>query len=469
LGGEEIMANIKSVPLRLPRAETGGKRKLLERVPPQNLEAERSVLGSMLLEKEAIGKVIDILTKEDFYNDGHKEIFSATINLFENNKAVDLVTIAEQLRREGSLEEIGGAVYLTSLLNSVPTAANVEYYAEIIKEKAVLRNLINAATQIVTSGYEDKEETGILLDRAQQLIFDISQKRARRDFIPLKDAVKDGMETIERLQKFGKGHITGIPTGFKELDLRTSGLQSSDLIVIASRPSMGKTSICLNIAQYVGIEEKIPLAIFSLETSREQLAQRMLCAEARIDAHKLRTGFLPESAWPKLGIASGRLADAPIFIDDTPGISSLEIRAKSRRLKAEHNIGLIIIDYLQLMRGGGKAENRQQEISEISRALKSLARELEVPLIAVSQLSREVEKRPGNRPQLSDLRESGAIEQDADLCIFIFREELYKRTKENKGVAEIIIGKQRNGPVGTVKLAWIEEYTRFGNLARRKE
>jgi replicative DNA helicase len=461
LGGEEVMANRKTV-----RRQKGD---LLERVPPQNLEAERSVLGSMLLEKEALSTVIDILTEEDFYNDGHKKVFSAIINLFENNKAVDLVTATEELRRGGDLEEIGGAIYLTNLLNSVPTAANVEHYAEIVKEKAVLRSLINAATQIVTTGYEDKEETGTLLDRAQQLIFEISQKRVRRDFILLKDVVKSGMETIEKLQKFGKGYIRGIPTGFKEFDNLTSGFQPSDLVVIASRPSMGKTSICLNIAQHAGIEEKIPVAIFSLETSKEQLVQRMLCAEARVDAHKLRTGYLPESAWPTLAIAAGRLSDAPIFIDDTPAISSLEVRAKARRLKAEHDIGLIIIDYLQLMRGGERAENRQQEISEISRSLKSLARELEIPVIAVSQLSREVEKREGNRPQLSDLRESGAIEQDADLCVFIYREELYKPKKENKGIADIIIGKQRNGPVGKIKLAWIKEYTRFGNLAKGKE
>ncbi len=427
------------------------------------------MLGSMLLEKEAIGKVADILSKEDFYNESHRKVFEAAISLFENNKAVDLVTITEALRREEALEDAGGAVYLTNLLNSVPTAANVEYYAEIIKEKAVLRNLINAATQIITSGYEEKEEAGTLLDRAQQLIFDISQRRTRRDYVPIKDVVRSGMEAIEKLQKFGKGYIRGLSTGFNELDEITSGLQPSDLIVIASRPSMGKTSICLNIAQHVGIEEKIPLAIFSLETSKEQLAQRMLCAEARVDAHRLRTGYLPESAWPRLGIASGRLGDAPIFIDDSPAISGLEIRTKARRLKAEHDIGLIIVDYLQLMSGSRRAENRQQEISEISRALKSLARELEIPVIAVSQLSREVEKRESKRPQLSDLRESGAIEQDADLCVFIFREEIYRAKKENKGVAEIIIGKQRNGPVGSIRLTWIPSYTRFENLTQRKE
>lgn len=445
----------------------------LEKVPPQNLEAEQSVLGSMLMEKEAIGKVIEILKERDFYKNGHRKIFWAIISLFENNKPIDLVTITEELRQEGVLEEVEGAVYLTTLLNSVPTAANVGYYAKIVKEKAVLRELINAATQIVGLGYGEGEEINVILDKSQQLIFDISQKKVQRGFVPIKDIVKENMEMIDKLHK-RKGYITGIPTGFKDIDLKTSGLQTSDLIVIASRPAMGKTSICLNIAQYVGIEKKIPVAIFSLETSKEQLVQRMLCAEGGVDSHKLRTGYLPDSAWPKLAIAAGRLGDAPIFIDDAPGISVLELRAKARRLKAEHNIGLVIVDYLQLMQGREKTESRQQEISEISRSLKSLARELQLPLIAVSQLSRAVELRKPPRPMLSDLRESGAIEQDADLCVFIYREGYYKappgknagaeekrKYREIKGTAEIIIAKQRNGPTGTVNLTWIEECTRF--------
>jgi len=437
-----------------------------EKIPPQNLEAEISVLGSMMLEKEAIPKVLEILDENDFYKNAHREIYRAILALYDRGEPVDLVTLANELKKGGDLERIGGAIYLTSLLDSVPTAANVEHYARIVREKARLRSLIEVSTRIVQMGYEE-EDAQKTIDKASSMLYSIIGPKEGRGFLSMKQLVKDSFEYIETLYH-RKEYVTGLSTGFIEFDKLTSGLQPSDLIVIAGRPSMGKSSFCMNIAAHVAIEEKKPVGVFSLEMSRDHLVQRMLCSEARVEMNKLRTGFLGAADWPKLTTAASRLSEAPIFIDDTPGPNVLEVRAKSRRLKTDYNIALIVIDYLQLMSSYEKMESRQQEISEISRSLKSLARELEVPVIAVSQLSRAPETRKEDfRPRLSDLRESGAIEQDADLVAFIFREEYYHPDKKDvQGKAEIIIGKQRNGPVGTVELAWLGAFTRFENLAK---
>ena len=441
----------------------------LGKVPPQNLEAEMSVLGSMIMEEEAISQAVELLEEESFYHKAHRKIFFAALDLYEKGRSVDLVTLTEQLRKQGDLKEVGGAAYLTALINSVPTAANVEYYARIVQEKAILRNLINTATRIVTESYKDQQEVDVFLDKVESLVFNISQRRIRRDFVPVKELIHDSIELAEKLTQ-RKQLVTGLSTGFVDFDTLTSGLQPSDLIIVAGRPSMGKSALAVNIALHVGVEKKIPVALFSLEMSKEQLMQRMLCSEARVDAHKLRTGFLESKAFTQLTNAAGRLAESPIFIDDSPGVSSLEVRAKARRLKSRENIGLIIIDYLQLMQGRARTENRQQEISEISRSLKSLARELNIPVIALSQLSRAVESRDPPRPRLADLRESGAIEQDADLVAFLYREEYYKKeTDENRGIAELNISKQRNGPVGVIKLTFSSQYTRFDTYSPRPD
>lgn len=435
------------------------------KLPPQNLEAEQSILGGILIENNAINRVTEILDADDFYRDAHRKIFNALINLSERDEPADLITLTNELRKANQLDAIGGASYLASLIDSVPTAANIEYYAKIVKEKAILRKLIETSTEIITQSYEERGDVEGFLDEAERAIFQISEKRIRPSFYPIREIVKEGFRTIERLfQK--KELITGVPSGFKELDRMTAGFQPSDLIIVAGRPSMGKTAFCLNIAQYAAIENKVPVAIFSLEMSKEQLVIRMLCSEALVEGSRLRTGFLNESDWPKLTIAAGNLSEAPIFIDDTAALSVLELRAKARRLKSDHGLGLVLIDYLQLMKGRTKVESRQQEISEISRSLKALAKELNVPVIAVSQLSRKTEERTGNRPQLSDLRESGAIEQDADLILFIYRDEVYNRSEDNpnRGKAEIIIGKQRNGPIGKVELAFLDKYTTFKDL-----
>lgn len=446
-----------------------GKDVNLEKVPPQNLEAEMSVLGSMIMEEEAIAQAIELLEEKSFYHKAHGKIFSTILDLYDKGKAVDLVTLNDQLRKQEDLEEVGGAAYLVSLINSVPTAANVEHYARIVQEKAILRSLINTATQIVTESYSDRQEVDLFLDKVESLIFNISQRRIRRDFVRLSELIHDSIELAEKLTQ-KKQLVTGLPTGFTDFDTLTSGLQPSDLIIVAGRPSMGKSALAVNIALHVGVKKKVPVAFFSMEMSKEQLVQRMLCSEARVDAHKLRTGFLESRAFTDLASAAGRLDESPIFIDDSPGISSLEVRAKARRLKSRESIGLIIIDYLQLMQGRFRAENRQQEISEISRSLKSLARELNIPVIALSQLSRAVESREPPRPRLADLRESGAIEQDADLVAFLYREEYYKKeTDENRGIAELNIAKQRNGPVGKIGLTFVKECTRFENYSRRPD
>ncbi len=441
---------------------------LIDKIPPQNNDAEIAVLGSMLLDRDVIPQVIELINENHFYKDAHRKIYSSIIRLYDANKAVDLITLIEGLRKDNCLNEVGGPDYVTSLASSVPTAANVVHYANIVKEKFILRSLINTGTEIVRESYDSSVNVDGLLDKAERLIFDITQDKIEGKTVSLKDIVRSSIEAIDGLYQ-RKENITGVATGYHELDLMTAGLQKSDLVIIAGRPSMGKSALVSCIAEHIGIVEKVPVAFFSLEMAKEQLVQRMLCSHARVNAHKVRTGFLSQADWPKLVSAAGRLAEAPIFIDDTPALSILELKAKARRLKAQHDIQLVVLDYLQLMQGPVRAENRQQEISEISRSLKALAREINVPLIAVSQLSRAVEQRSDHRPQLSDLRESGAIEQDADLVILLMREEYYGQTEENKGVADIIIAKQRNGPVDTIKLAFINEYMRFENMSKREE
>jgi len=439
----------------------------LYKIPPQNLEAEQSILGSILLENSAINSVLELLGPGDFYSEAHRKIFHLIIELTEKNEPVDLITLSNALKDKNLLDAAGGTAYLASLVDNVPSAANVANYAKIVKEKAILRGLIGSATQIINDCYETGSDVDQVLDHAEHSIFEISENKVRPSFFPIRDIVKDSFRSIEDLYA-RKELITGVPTGFEKIDDLTSGLQKSDLIIIAGRPSMGKTAFALNIAQYASLEAQIPVAIFSLEMSKEQLAFRLLASEAKVDSQRLRKGFLGETDWPKLTTAAGRLSDAPLFIDDTPAITVLEMKAKSRRLKADQKLGLIVVDYIQLMRGGNYRESREQEISEISRSLKALAKELKVPVIALSQLNRKVEDRTNRRPQMADLRESGAIEQDADVIAFIYRDEVYNKSEDNpeKGIAEIIIGKQRNGPTGTVKLAFLEKFTSFENLAR---
>ena len=436
----------------------------LEKMPPQNLEAEQAVLGSMLIEEHAIADAIECLEGSCFYNDANRKIFECILKLYSNDKAVDIVTLIEELKKNQDLEKIGGATYITGLTTVVPTAANVKHYAGIVKEKSILRNLITVSTHIISESYDAHGEVERILDKAERTIFEIASKKIDTNFVPIKEIIKDSIETIDMLYQ-KKAHVTGIGTGFEDFDSLTAGLHPADLIVLAGRPSMGKSALVTSIAEHVGLVQKKPLVLFSLEMSKEQLVQRMLCSHARVNAHSVRTGFLSQQDWPKLTTAAGKLSEAPIFIDDSAALSVLELRAKARRLKSQHDIQLIVVDYLQLMQGLPGSENRQQEISEISRSLKALARELRVPVIAVSQLSRAVESRQDRRPQLSDLRESGAIEQDADLVGLLLREEYYNPTEENRGIAELIIAKQRNGPVGTVKLTFIKDFARFETLA----
>lgn len=436
-----------------------------ERIPPQNIEAEQSTLGSMLIDRDAISKAIETLRPEYFYKDAHRIIFQVIVELFEKGEPVDLITVTEVLRARELLEQIGGVGYLTLLAGVVPTAANVEYYARIVEEKYLLRSLISAGTEIAAMGYDESHDVDSALDNAERLIFSIAQNRSVQTFESIKSVLVSTLERIETLYN-NKGGITGIPTGFHDLDQMLSGLQRSDLIIIAARPSMGKTSLMLNIGQHVAVNEGLPVAIFSLEVSKEQLVQKMLCSEAKIDGQRLRTGYLTDEDWEKLTYAVGRLSEAPIFIDDTPGLSVLELRARARRLKAEHGLDLILIDYLQLMQSKGRIENRQQEIADITRSLKSLARELAVPVIALAQLSRAVETTSDNIPRLNHLKESGEIEQTADVVAFIYREDYYNPQTENQGLADIIIAKQRNGPTGVVKLGWQKQYTRFVSLER---
>lgn len=435
---------------------------------PHSMEAEKSVLGSMLIDQEAIGLAVEILDETAFYDLSHQKIFSAILELYNDQKNVDLITLSDVLKSKSILENVGGVSYLTILIDLVPSAANVEYYAKIVKEKSIQRQLIKNASQILTESYYPGVDIDELVDSAEKLIFEIATARERQKATHIKELIKGTIETIDNLYQ-RKEYVTGLPTGFVDFDKMTSGLQDADLIIVAGRPSMGKSSWAMSVAEHVAIEKKIGVALFSIEMSKEQLVQRMLCSHARVDAQKVRTGFLLPSDWPKLTAAAGKLSAAPVFIDDTPAISVLELRAKARRLKAHQDIRLLIVDYLQLMRGSQKAESRQQEISDISRSLKALARELRVPIIGISQLSRAVESRQDHRPQLSDLRESGAIEQDADLVVLLMREEYYFPTEENKGIAELIVAKQRNGPTGIVKITFLKEYMKFENLARVAE
>ncbi len=438
-------------------------------MPPHNLDAERAILGAVLLDRESVGLAREKLDGSEFYRKEHRLIFAAMCRLYENDQAVDVITVSDALEKDEALAEAGGTDYLTALAASVATAANVFYHAGIVREKAVLRNLIHTSNVIAQEAYEGADEATTILDRAQTLIYEVSQETRKAGFIPVQDVVPETFKTIEEAFK-SKSDVTGLRTSFSELDRRTAGLQKSDLIILAARPSMGKTSLALNLAYNVAVKEKVPVAIFSLEMAKEQLVMRMLCssAGAGFDLHNVRRGKIRPEDWPRLTEACGQLATAPIFIDDSSSITALEIRAKARRLKQQHNIGLIIVDYLQLMTVHGKVESRQQEISSISRSLKALAKDLSLPVMALSQLSRAVETRAGDhQPRLSDLRESGSIEQDADVVLFIYREEMYKPDDESvRNLATIIIGKQRNGPTGQFDLHFHKAYTRFTDLQR---
>lgn len=439
-----------------------------ERLPPQNLEAEQSVLGSLILEKDALFTAMELLRESDFYRTAHQRVFQSIVALSEKGEPVDLVTLADELKSRRLLEEVGGTAFLVSLANAVPTAANVAYYAKIVREKAILRSLISSCTEIVTSSYDSPDNVDEFLDQSEQKIFEVGRRGKSQGFSPLKEVLVQAFERIERLYDDQKG-VTGISTGFLDLDEISSGLQESDLVIVAARPSMGKTTLALNVAHHIAVREKKPTAFFSMEMSREQLAQRLLCAQAHIDSQSLRRGYLSQDDWKKLTRAVGPLSDAPLYIDDSASLSVMEIRSKARRLKAEKGLEAIFVDYLQLMRGHGRAENRQQELSEISRSLKALAKELNLPVVALSQLSRAVEKRPDRRPILSDLMESGGIEANADMVLFIYREAYYMRDTEKGNTAEVIVAKQRNGPTGTIELYFLDRYNKFVNIARGKE
>lgn len=440
---------------------------LTDRVPPQSIEAEQAVLGAIFLEPSALTVASEILIPEDFYRTAHQKIYNTMLKLNDYGQAVDVVTVTEELASVKDLEDVGGVSYLTELAESVPTAANIEYYARIVEEKSLLRRLIRTATTIAQEGYNREDEVDALLDEAEKSIMEVAQRKNVSAFHNIKDVLVRTYDNIEMLHN-RKGEVTGIPTGFAELDHMTAGFQRNDLIIVAARPSVGKTAFALNIAQNVATKTDETVAIFSLEMGAEQLVMRMLCAEGNINAQNLRTGALTDEDWRKLTMAMGSLSNSGIYIDDTPGIRIGEIRSKCRRLKQEQGLGMILIDYLQLIQGSGRSgENRQQEVSEISRSLKALARELEVPVIALSQLSRGVEQRQDKRPMMSDIRESGSIEQDADIVAFLYRDDYYDKETENKNIIEIIIAKQRNGPVGTVQLAFIKEYNKFVNLERR--
>jgi replicative DNA helicase len=439
-----------------------------ERTLPHNLEAERSVLGAILLQNDMFNVAAELIDSNDFFRDAHRRIFEKMVKLSERGDAIDLVTLKEELGRSGEIDEVGGPAYIAALVDGVPRSTNVDHYARIIKEKSTLRHLIYSANKILATAYEAEEDADVILDRAEHAIFAIADDKVRDGFVALRDLAQSSLDTIEKLHS-RKELVTGVPTGFVDLDEMTSGLQPSDLIIVAARPSMGKTSLVLNIAQHVGTKTDMTVGVFSLEMSKEQLFLRMLTGEARIDAHRLRGGFLGERDWGKLAQAIGTLSETKIFIDDSPSVGVLEMRAKCRRLAAEHGLHLVIVDYVQLMQGRGRFENRTLELASISRALKGLAKELNVPIVVLSQLSRAPEARSDHRPQLSDLRESGALEQDADVVVFIYREEMYgdksQLPTDAQGTAELIIAKQRNGPTGIVKLAFIREFTRFENLA----
>jgi len=443
-----------------------------DRLPPQNVDAEQSVLGSLMIDKNAIIKIADLIKPDDFYKEIHQQIFTAMLDVYEHRDPIDLVSVSNRLKEKKQLDKVGGYSYLASLANTVPTAAHIAHYAKIVQKKSTLRRLIDAASQIVSSGFNETEEVDKILDDAEQKIFSVSQKHIRQDFVPIKPILSDAFDRIDELHKH-KGALRGLATGFVELDNILAGLQKSDLIILAARPSLGKTSLAMDIARHVGVKEKASVGLFSLEMSKEQLVDRMICSEANVDLWKLRTGKLSSEGenddFSRIGHAMGTLSEAPIYIDDIASANVMEMRTIARRLQAEHGLELIIVDYLQLMEGRSRTENRVQEISEISRSLKGLARELNVPVLALSQLSRAVESRPDQIPRLSDLRESGSIEQDADVVLFIHREDRVKKEveAEKKNIADIIIAKHRNGPIGQVKLYFNENIVSFRNLEKK--
>ena len=439
------------------------------RLPPQNIEAEQCVLGSILLSQGALEKIADLLKPDDFYKPAHQAIFAAMLTLFQKSEPLDIITTTNCLNDGHKLDMVGGPAYLANLTDIVPVSSNITYYAKIVRDKSILRQLIRTSAEIAGRCYEEQDNIELLLDSVEQTVFDISSAKSNQAFAPMSEIIKQTFKHVEMLSE-RRELITGVPSGYDECDKLTAGLQSSDLIIVAGRPSMGKTAFAMNMVQNAALLAKVPAAVFSLEMSKEQLAMRMLCSISRVDSSRLRTGHLNDHDWPKLVRATGMLTKAPIFIDDTPAISVLEMRAKTRRLKSEHNIGMVVVDYLQLMRGGPNSNSREQEISDISRSLKAMAKELHIPVIALSQLNRSLESRTDKRPQLSDLRESGAIEQDADVICFIYRDEVYNKSPDNprRGIAEVIIGKQRNGPTGTVDLTFLNTITTFENLARQE-
>ena len=438
------------------------------KIPPSDIEAEQAVLGSMLTDKDATIAAIEVLKEDDFYREDNKLIYRAILNLYNRAEPVDIITLKSELTSMGKFDAVGGLEYLADLPEKVPTTANVERYIKIVEEKAILRNLIKTANEIINLGYDPTEEVENIMDSAEKKIFDIMQSKNQKGYSPIKDVLVDTFSQLEVLYN-QKQHITGVPTGFADLDYKTAGLHGSDLILLAARPAMGKTAFALNIATNAAVRAKVPVAIFSLEMSKEQLVNRVLCGEAMVDSNKVRTGKLDEQDWAKLASALGPLSESEIYIDDTPGISVMEIRAKCRKLKLEKNIGLVVIDYLQLIQGSNKrGGSREQEISEISRSLKILAKEINVPVIALSQLSRAPEQRPDHRPMLSDLRESGAIEQDADIVMFLYRDDYYNEDSDKKNIAEVILAKHRAGSTGTVELLWLGNYTKFVNIDKTR-
>ena len=438
---------------------------LMKRILPHSMEAEQSVIGSMIMSRDAIIEASEIITGADFYQQQYGIVFEAMVELHDEGKAVDLVTLQERLKEKDLPPEISSMEFVRDLLSAVPTSANVKYYAEIVAEKAMLRKLIKTTEEISNACYLGKEKTQDILEVTEKKIFDLVQNRGSQEYVPIRQVVLNAIEKIEKASR-NQGSVTGIPTGFIDLDYKTSGFQPSDLILVAARPSMGKTAFVLNIAQYMAFHNNVTAAIFSLEMSKEQLVNRLLALESKVNSQNIRTGNLEDEEWAKLIEGANVIGNSNLIIDDKPGISISELRSKCRKYKMEHNLGIIFIDYLQLMTGSGRSESRQQEISDISRSLKALARELNVPVVALSQLSRAVEQRPDHRPMLSDLRESGAIEQDADVVMFIYRDDYYNKDSENKNIAEIIIAKQRNGPIGTVNLVWMPNYTKFVNMKK---
>ncbi|CDE82858.1 MAG: replicative DNA helicase [Clostridia bacterium] len=441
----------------------------LGKIPPNDVESEQAVIGSMLTDKEAVSAAIEVLKPEDFYREDNRTIFEAILNLYGRSEPIDIITLKSELSSMGKFEAVGGLEYIAELPDKVPTTANVEQYIKIVEEKSVLRNLIKTANEIITLGYDQTQEVDGIIDGAEKKIFEVMQKKNQKGYTPIKDILVETFTELEQLYN-QKQRITGIPTGFSDLDFRTSGLHNSDLILVAARPAMGKSAFALNIATNAAVRAKVPVAIFSLEMSKEQMTSRILCSEAMVDSNKVRTGKIDDEEWSKLAAASGELSEANIYIDDTPGISIMEIRAKCRKMKIEKNIGLVVIDYLQLVQGSGKrGGSREQEIAEISRSLKILAKEINVPVIALSQLSRAPEQRPDHRPMLSDLRESGSIEQDADIVMFLYRDDYYNEDSEKKNIAEVILAKHRAGSTGTVELLWLGNYTKFANIDKYRE